>query len=210
MRLRAVVTVLAAAVLACDRHPPVPSRASVAPPTASDACQSDSAPGVSSDSIGVLDLSHSLAQLKRLCPSAAPTVLYGEESANDAIGFSFGAVSAVAWQAITPDSALRLDSPADFWRVTGGPARLPRGLTLASHMHDLRAAFGAGVAQVQATATVEFCGLPDLQFEFPVADGVPRNGPTTDLSVVPDSAAPTFVDVSRKPGYSFCVRSPLP
>ena len=210
MSLRAVVTVLAAAVLACDRHPPVPSRASVAPPTASDACQSDSAPKVSTDSIGVLDLRQSLAQLKRRCPSAASTVLYGEESANDAIAFTFGAVSAVAWQAITPDSALMLDSAADFWRVTGGRAKLARGLTLASPMRDLRAAFGAGVAQVRVTATVEFCALANVQFDFPVSDGAPRNGSTTDLSIVPDTAVPTFVDLIRPTGYSFCVRPPAP
>jgi hypothetical protein len=203
--------VLLATASGCNDHRPPPGKP--APPgsarsaSAPDACVRDPANpvAITSDSIGPLDFHLTLDALRRRCPSARDTDVYGEENTNNAVLFGLGPVSAAGAQNIPGGTALRLDAPADYWVVSGAAARLPGGLSLASRMGELRSTYGAGVARVAETATVEFCSLTYLQFRFNVPGA--EIGETGDLSFIPDGTPVQEVWVSSGPdrhAYSLC------
>jgi hypothetical protein len=142
-------------------------------------------PLVTVDSIGILNVHRTIAELRRLCPSARDTVTEGEETLNPGIVFHLGSVTLIASQIIgRSGDSLASALPANFWRVIGSRARLPLGLTLASRWSDLHAAYGPGVAHWEAGGVVvQFCRFP--RFEFLLNYGSGPGGAPDDLASIP-------------------------
>jgi len=178
-----------------------PKQASrLAEPTAMEAQHQDPCAGrvdrelvITADSIGILDLKRSLAELWRLCPSARDTLFFGEESTSPAVVFHLGGVVAVGMQPFEQlRHSLNPAVPVEVWVVSGSRAKLPSGLSLASHWHELHQALGSGIADLMSShVSVEFCSLPRVQFELRMlAREAPLGGDIReDLSFIPDRTA---------------------
>ena len=150
------------------------------------------APLISSDSIGPLDLHHTVAELRAACPSARDTMLLGgEESSAFGLVFLLGSVTVVAQQVIGDTSTgLRGNLPADMWTVMGSSARLPYGLTIGSRWQELRAAYGPGVADADndVETWVRFCPFPRILFVLS-AKLSGHHVYTYDLASIPDNTS---------------------
>ncbi len=224
---RLLLASLLASSMACSKHDASPSStpgvSAAAQPVARAPGPQESSPGaapprdtcrrstqpplVTTDSIGVLDFRLTVADLRRLCPSVQPEFVIGEESTNNALRFELGSVSVMAWQVVPAGDPLVENKPPDFWRVSGGAARLPSGLTMATRWAALHAAYGSASARLGSSSNsveVNFCSQPRLDFVMVLADSDRGGRYTDDLSFIPDTATINDVTVNTGPGTGIC------
>lgn len=151
-------------------------------------------PVVTEDSIGVLPARATLAELRRLCPSARRTFLAGEGAVLPALEFHLGQTTAIAAQA--RDSLVEQSAPDD-WVVTSRDARLPLGLSFLSRWGELEAAYGSSIsgAGEGPVLTMQFCRFPRLEFKLSM--GSPAVVPVSAESI-PDSTSVMAVVVNAQ------------
>ncbi len=94
---------------------------------------------LSQDSVGPLPTHASLDALRRLCPNAKPTSVYGFEQEFPGLEFAFPSLWAVAFQKRdTLDGAHAVDG----WEVRGCNAVLPRGVPACATWAELARVYG--------------------------------------------------------------------
>ncbi len=95
---------------------------------------------LSQDSVGPLPTRASLDALRRLCPNAKPTGVYGFEEEFPGLEFSFPSLWAVAFQ---KRDTLEGIHAADGWEVKGCNAVLPRGVSACATWGELARSYGS-------------------------------------------------------------------
>jgi hypothetical protein len=132
--------------------------------------------------IGPFPAAATLDSLRRLCPSAQPTMGHGFETGWAALDLSIGGLGILAGQnwlhkplvdaPEVPDPVVDWSRAPSHWVVRGCGALLPRGVSSCGTWADLTAAFGA-VGSADASfgpVVVSLAELPGFSLELDVTD----------------------------------------
>jgi hypothetical protein len=137
---------------------------------------------LSRDSVGPLPAHATLAALRRMCPTATTTSVYGFEEEFPGLEFAFPSLWAVAFQ---KRDTLDQARPADAWEVKGCNAVLPHGISACASWADVARAYGPRGSGNEdfGPLIITLATLPGFELQLDAQDAVGG-----DLSHIPPTA----------------------